>query len=406
MISSVLRNVGRFLVWGAVVVAAVWVNVWAIPEHYLQVKGGLEMAGFEQQELYRDPLVGRIFGPFFPEATLPLAMALTLALGEALGLYLWFYEIFDVLALAGHRHESRLAGRAEEVREATRRIVQSVMKLLFMSALLFWAIRWDVEIFRFRSLASALGPEGPATPGDVASWDLQLQNHASQYVVWLAQYGAWGYIAITAVGCLALEWAFLNLGISFAQVMRPVDEAWDRWVTQEPVEPEMAGFDATTAQQPVDAEAVPAAVGAYPAADPAIPTSATAGVVVADAPSIAESSREMAATPIPAQAGTQMASPPPSSTPYFDPTDAALPLQPEPATPRPQVRAVTQAPRYDVIGSVPPSRVTLEEALADQSRYHVDRAQGRVTIWGREYWHVLRNHHAPNPVSENEEAPV
>ena len=54
----------------------------------------------------------------------------------------------------------------------------------------------------------------------------------------------------------------------------------------------------------------------------------------------------------------------------------------------------------------PASRVTLDEALADQSRYHVDRAQGRVTIWDREHWDVLHNRHAPNPVNENEEATV
>ena len=101
-----------------------------------------------------------------------------------------------------------------------------------------------------------------------------------------------------------------------------------------------------------------------------------------------------------------MASTQSSSTPLFDPGEAAPPVQQELATPRSQVRAGAQASLYEVIGMASASRVTLDGALADQSRYHVDRAQGRVMIWDREHWDVLHNHHAPNPVNENEEATV
>jgi hypothetical protein len=55
-----------------------------VDQHYLSAKDALEKLGTDQVPLWMDGLLGAFLGAFMPGATLPQAIALTLAVVETL----------------------------------------------------------------------------------------------------------------------------------------------------------------------------------------------------------------------------------------------------------------------------------------------------------------------------------
>ena len=130
-------------------------------EYYLSVKSALELVGFEQQEMWRDPLVGRVLGAFMPEATLPQAVALTFAVTEALVLVIAFQVMTWIGRLLHHRRAMRDLGNDAEAGEAVVEACERVALLAVLGAVLVVALRYDFELVRLRVVAGSLGMELP-----------------------------------------------------------------------------------------------------------------------------------------------------------------------------------------------------------------------------------------------------
>jgi hypothetical protein len=209
VIARFIRNLAGFLFCLLVVDSGLVVlNGAMMIANYLACKGSFELLGFEMRPLWTDELVGHLLGAFFPKATLAHFYALIVAVTVALGLFLVFKLAFSVADLWEARRDSLAANDQESARKAMRLIVRDLGMLLIFLIPLAWAIYWDVYLFRYRSIAGALGIEDPTVAPQMFGWERQLRENGELFAWALVHIGAWGYVAVTALACLSLEFAW------------------------------------------------------------------------------------------------------------------------------------------------------------------------------------------------------
>jgi hypothetical protein len=409
MITNAVRNFVALVLWLALATASLYVNVQVTIANYLGTKAALELQGYESQPLNTDSLVGRLLGSLFGEATLAQFFALGVAIIEAMGLFLLFHIGFGLSKLFEIRKENLLAQAnaettplaeghdpAAEVRAANHRIVLSFVKLGCLVFLLYWAIRWDLDLFRFRSVADAMANGSPdINPMQIPSWANFITANDHLFIKGLISIGAWGYLAITAVGCFLLEESFENLSERWARLMSPADKAITGWFSDEAGGQEtLYGFDA--AEQPVFDAETPIAFDTDGNAvvddrtsdreerfddDEQTIVNPRRNSVPRDQPRVAPAAVVHDARPAETTGGSRQASP------LFD-----LPAAEPPAANNPGLHVVpenaanTDSQGRDVIG-VRGERVSLAVAQADPDHYYVNPMSGE--IWNRTLWESL-----------------
>ena len=146
--------------------------------------------------------------PFFSRATLAHFYALAVAITVAVSLFFFFQLAFRVSDLLEDRRTYLNVGDRENAQAAVRLIIRDLILILIFVSLLTLAIYWDVELFRFRSIAGAGQIEDAEKATELLDWPLQLSENGEMWAWTLARIGAWGYVAITALACLGLEFSF------------------------------------------------------------------------------------------------------------------------------------------------------------------------------------------------------
>jgi len=383
-----LTQCGFWLVFTLVVSAGA---IWATLEHYMSTRGALELAGFEKQELWRDPLLGPILGPFIPNATLPEAMALSLAVLEAVIFFLIFHALFESLWLIRHRRIHSVRGNTTEVAEAEYRMLVIGVTMVFASILLVPAIRWDMELFRFRSLAGAMGIEQAVDAAHIKALEAKDSVANSLFSHKLAWIGAWGYMAVMAIGSLALERCFNKLNEHFTLLMSPLGIA--------PVTPPAVTSPPPARTAPTGSpnrlrwrDRIAGGFGEIRNRIARVPTTARKrdqGTLTKYSDNSTEETRTAHQQPTNASSihadpgapnnrqvgdGTVQANPPSVSMGDRIPVD--------PATCPPAARGAEPALRV-VIGSTSRERVSLSAAVRDPKKYYIDHSTGR--IWNRQH---------------------
>lgn len=414
MITKTVRNLVWLGGWLLVTLAAISGAVWAVIEHYLNAANGLELAGTETKPLSDDPLVGQVIGAFLPEATLPQAMAFTISLTEAIAFFMMAHQLLEVLELVRGRRVNRLNGDKAQVREATWRIVETLLVFAVLGGVLVWGLLWDIEIFRYRSMAGATGLDNPAeAAGTLPSWAVQLRDSWNWAVVPLTWIGGWGYLSFTAAASILLALCLQKLEEQFAWTMRPVDD-WYESVMTGRVEDEQApvfyGYDSKgnpvydpDAPIAYDTNGKPVEDEEQPDAEPTSERTTTAHETngngnhahVRQEPERGDAaSTTIYAEPTAAHA-TQNGNGPhvASGGPLFDPATASSPLYGPARTTRDAASGERPpADLREVLGGTSGEQVGLAEAVAHPERYHVDLATGKV--WNRKAWEYLHSVHA------------
>lgn len=419
MISGFIRNLVRCFWWLALTLVAIVATVWAVIEHYLNAANGLELAGTETKPLREDSLIGPVFEAFIPEATLPQAMALTIAVVEALGLFMMAHWLLKILELARPWRDGRRSGDQAKVREAIWQIGETSLLFAVLSGVLIWGIWWDLEIFRYRSMAGADGLDNAATAAaTLPSWALQLQEYGGWAAIQLVKAGAWGYLSFTAVGCIMVELCLDRLDDAFARLMQPFDQIWEDWRSRRTEEAQadvFYGYDQEG--QPVYDPAAPIAYNTegQPVEEQLAAEAAPETRAETEAHSRfsngSDVHREGASAPVPEMAtvhadraaahaahnGNGTGHNGAASSPLFDPAEAARPLS-QPGRPVTASRGSEPHDLREVLGGQPGQQVSLAEATAHPERYYVSLATGQV--WMREAWERL---HAVQPDTAEEE---
>lgn len=225
MVSVTIRRLGAFVFWLGLFVVVLCATFFAILEHYLALKSGLEIAGFEPIPIKGDELVGPFLTAFVPNATLPEATALTIALFDFLAFLIVFDALFWAVELAQFHRASKAAERPDEAAEAKNQLIATGVVLFVSLVLLFPALGWEISIWRFRSIAGAMGIEHLTNVGGIPDWEQLRETIGGTFIYQLARIGAWGYIAFTALGCIALDQCGRRMGRQLSLLLSPLDLA-------------------------------------------------------------------------------------------------------------------------------------------------------------------------------------
>jgi hypothetical protein len=212
--------------------------------------------------------------------------------------------------------------------------------------------------------------------------------------------GAWGYLAVTALGCFILEVAFEKLTERWARLMAPVDRVIDGWFAPAGGEPELFyGYDEEG--QPVYDPETPVAYDTegnpVTDAEESVPgeeetvvsTRAVPAGAAGDARVVFNEAQARQVKPIPAAQGNGNGNGSGNGRPgaLFDLSHVEQPSAeeewPQEVYDRP---GAEQADLREVIG-VEGEQVSLAAAQADTGRYYVDQATGQV--WDRNHWESL-----------------
>lgn len=357
--SMVIRLFASLAFLVALWIGALAVNLWVVVEHYLAAQSALTLLGTEAWPVSVDRLIGPIVGAFAPGASLPQAVALTLSVGLWLSLVLLTLQAVEIAEMARHGANMRAAGDAEEARAARWDIGKRSLLMILLVVALVPAIRWDMLLFEFRTLASPLGD--PAQAPGLIRLSLQDGDFKATYAYLLATAGSWGYLGVT----LACALAFEILGGEMGNKLELMGAAFERWWN--PGEEMPLAEEAPVDELPV-ADAEPSPETPHVATETREPVVDTAGQPEAIPP------------PIP------VAAPATARAPLFPPEIAARrvtgpPLVPTMSAPRPDA-----ADLREVIGGRPGERVALSDAWRQKERYHIDPA---TNVWSRDHWESL-----------------
>lgn len=225
MFNRITRNITGLIAWMIVVIGCIVLNGIVVLSNYLGCKASFELLSYEMRPLHTDELLGGFFGSFFSEATMAHLFAMTVTLTVAFGLILLFHLMFSVYELCYDRRAYIAAGDEESAKIALRLIVRDLILIAIFAIPVFYAAKWDIGLFRYRSVAGALGIEAPQlATSTVKSWELQLEEQGHLFAWSLARFGAWGYIAVTAIACLGMEFSSVKTGEKWSQLCNACGE--------------------------------------------------------------------------------------------------------------------------------------------------------------------------------------
>ena len=381
MVSKGLRQIVVVVFWLGITVVALVVTLWACQANYLGCKAALELSGYESQPLSTDSVVGTYLSAFFPDATLAQFLALFIVSVEALTIFMIFFFGFDTLRIVEIRRAQRALGDEEQVRMANQVLIRNGIVTAILTGMVVWIVRWDVDLFRYRSIAGAYGIEdAQVATATIQNWALEMKQNGQMFAWSLARVGAWGYVAATACSCVVFELSYMQLSEHFSAAMAPIDEAFERWYAPQEDAPE-----ATLGYYEEQGDAAEHAEEGAPSREEApVPVAPTAASGRANARANGHTNGH--ANGNGAAAATLFEAP---AIPAGNGAAAAPALA---------TRPEQEPERHPVIGGVD-ERVTLADAILHPKHYYVDVANRR--IFSRAYWDAL---HQPEPTREPEEA--
>lgn len=387
---QVVRNLVVFTMCLVGLVIFAFLNLILLPTNYLATGFSFYLLGYDGMPVGADVLIGPYMGSFFEDASVTHFFAMCLTLACFLGLFVAFHSLFHILQLSEDRKAYLLQSDPESAAIATRMLLKEAF-LLFVLWVppLIWILHWDIELFRLRSVAGALALEDPAVASQLANWEEQVQENSLMWAWTLTKSGAWSYLAMTAVGCLGLEYTLMKFSGAWARLLSSIQSMVGMPESQA-YEADFYGYDQDG--QPVcdpnsriayDVDGQPAG---YEEAGPASPDSQAEP---ARAEGLADRVQSQPVAPV-QEANGYHQKPGPSiqaQAPLWDPAAPEAATSESAAAEPARETAAGSETLYDVIGRSAAEKVTLEQALADRTRYWVDPEGPHV--WDAQYRETL-----------------
>lgn len=319
--------------------AALLLNLVMLLANYLSLELSFEALGLDSTALADNKLLGVFFTSLVPGATLTSLYAFGLAGVVCLGYFICthlFIQLFDYFK---NYRLHRRAGNETQAEAFLWLIGKNLLYLVVFLPLVFVFSTWDLELFRFRAVMGATQAVKPNDVLALPTWASVQKDGVNFYAITLVRIGMWGYISVNVMAAVVLEWMIDRVREQFVAMWSELARLFDD------------GNDTAS----LVTEAGSAAAGEESVAD------------IGEAPSFAGSEG--------------------SATHEEPPVEGIHGDAPSNAQPTPGVR---ESDLKDVLGGAPDERVSVEDALRDSDKYHVEISTGRV--WSRRYWQQL---HAP-----------
>jgi len=224
--------------------------------NYLACKTSFDYLGYDSLPLAKEAFIGQIIGPFFPDATLSHFSAFVVALIVAVGWFILCNRLFHIWELVKERKVYLSRSDRESAQVILYHIYGDILLIIFILSFFIGVILWDLDLFRYRSVIGALGIDDPAqAPLYVENWDNQIRTRGHLFAWAITSEGAFGYIGVTGVACVALEYCFRGTRERFMRLLDNVERIFLPAPQQE--EQTLCGYDAD--RQPIYDPAVPVA---------------------------------------------------------------------------------------------------------------------------------------------------
>lgn len=307
-------------------------NLVMLLSNYLSLELSFESLGLDSTPLGDNKLLGVFFTSLVPGATLTSLYAFGLAGVVCLGYFVCthlFIQLFDCLR---EYRLHRRAGNETQAEALLWHMGKNVLYLALFLPMVFVFSTWDLELFRFRAVMGASQAVKAEEILALPTWASVLRTSADFYAITLAKIGMWGYISVNVMAAVVLEWMIDRVRDQFIAVCSEIARLFDD------------GNDSTSVDTEADS--------------------------VADAGEV-----------------PSFAGPEGSATHEQPPVEEIHEYGPSNAQPAPGVR---ESDLRNVVGGARGERVSVEEALRDSDKYHVEISTGRV--WSRRHWQQL---HAP-----------
>jgi len=220
------------------VVFSLFLSVFMIIANYMACQVSFELLGYDRKPLYADKLVGPFFGAFVSQATLTHLYAMVVAVAVFVGLFMAFRILVHILELLKDRKVYLNQQDRENAQVIVQMILWELLDLALLAAPLGYALYWDIELFRYRSIAWAAGIEDAPKATGLGNWSLQLQEKSSLWAWSLTQIGAGGYIGVTVLACMGFEYSVRKTNENWSRLSNSLEDIFGATVPAQ----ESAGF--------------------------------------------------------------------------------------------------------------------------------------------------------------------
>ncbi len=365
-INIITRNMVALLLWLAIMAISIVIHSCVVFANYMASAAAFELLGYEDKPLSADALLGAYMGAFLGKSTLAHLYALSLSVTLAWSFFMVFHLGFRIFEMIFDRRTYIEQGDEASARLASRLIIRDLALIVAFAIPLAFALYWDLELFRFRSVCGALQITDPSVAtSSISNWSLQFRERSHLFTWVIAKIGGWGYLAVTALVCIALEFSFHKIGESWARLLSGFQGIIEPGASADR-ELELYGYDENG--QPVyhpDGDVVYGVNGNL-LRRPSEQYPTETGVASGD------QSPEFLASPM-----ERPEVQPATTCSGNDQLDEGV----EPSGRR---CGLDDDQRQEVIASPTDERLTFAEAQANRDLYHVDIANRQ--IWWRQYW--------------------
>ncbi len=223
---EVVKRVLWALVQFAVLLALICCNAWLIYTNFTALKVSFELLKYDGTPVGEDLLTGPIFeslGLYELTQSHMFAAAIALIVGFLSAVAI--HHIYIVVRLLLEKREYAKNNDMVSSEQANMAIFRHLVMLGLVLIPLVPIANWDLQLYRFRTVAPILGMEDSAVA--MKNWSMLLQQHGDLFAMSLAK--GWGYIFLVAGAGLMVEFwinyvreALLHLGTAI--------EAWHEYI--------------------------------------------------------------------------------------------------------------------------------------------------------------------------------
>lgn len=213
----------------AVLAALFCCNAWLIYTNFTALKVSFELAKYDGTPVGEDLLTGPIWESLgLYELTQSHMFSAAIAVFVGLLSAMAFHHIYISVRLLMEKREYAKNGDTASAEQANMAIIRHLVMLGLVLIPLLPVAYWDLQLFRFRTAAAALGMEDNAVA--MKDWPLLMQQHGDLFAMSLARFGGWAYIFLVAGAGLAVEF-WLNYVREALVRLGAAIQAWHEYIT-------------------------------------------------------------------------------------------------------------------------------------------------------------------------------
>lgn len=187
--------------------------------HYNGLSYGIALMGMDTQPLSMDPLIGPLFQVILPKVNYTHGLGMSVVFALMAGTLICFHEAHSIIQLWISRKQYQRQNDIESVDLANQQIIlNATLFVLFLipTIAIFW---WDLNLYKFRLLAGAIGADTPELARGLASMTEQMSNNGNLWVWDTLSIGAQGYIALVVVVSFSFEYVLARFSDNFTKLM-------------------------------------------------------------------------------------------------------------------------------------------------------------------------------------------